>query len=157
MLFFNRDLRVVSYLFAGFTASVVPMGLGYVIFLLDPGACYDSPCALPLLLFVMPPYAAPVLTILFAINRRFERSLPDGWLPTILASGIVGQIGMSAFGVLMASPNIRRIFFSDILLVPQGLFVGSVVGVVFWVVLHACGRESADAGGLNSVVSRRHR
>lgn len=143
MLVFNRDPAVVSYLIAGFMAIVVPMGLGYVV-LSDPGACFDSPCALPQLLPAIPPYAAPVLTSLFAINRRFERSLPDGWLPTILASGIVGQIVMSAFGVVMASLNIPRIFFSDILLDPQGLFVGLVVGVVFWVVLHGRGRGSDD-------------
>lgn len=144
MLFFNRKLGVLSYLVAGFMAIVVPMGLGHSIYHSDPGACYDGPCLLPLLLIISPPYAAPVLTVLFAVNRRTRKSLPDGWLPTVLASGIVGQIGMSVFGVLMASPNIRRIFFSDTLLVPQGLYVGLLVGVVFWGVLYACGRKSAE-------------
>ena len=144
MLFFNRNLGVLSYVVAGITAIVVPIGLGYAIFHSDPGACYDSPCALPLLLVIIPPYAAPALAVIFAISRRFEKSLPDGWLPTILASGIFGQIGISAFGVLMALPQTRQIFFSDVLLIPQGLCVGLVVGVVFWVVLYACGRKSAE-------------
>ncbi|MEL7460112.1 MAG: hypothetical protein AAFX45_06060 [Pseudomonadota bacterium] len=144
MLFFNRKLGAISYLIAGFVAIVVPMGLGYSIYRLDPGACYDGPCLMPLLLVITPPYAAPVLTGLFALNRRRKRSLPDGWLPTILASGVVGQAGMSAFSFVMAPAHIREIFFSDVLLVPQGLYVGFAVGAVFWVVLYTCGRGGAN-------------
>jgi hypothetical protein len=142
MLFLNRPLAVHSYVVAVFSAIAVPMLLGYLIYNANPSACYDSPCLLPLLLMIVPPYAAPVLAVLFAINRRRKKLVPDGWLPTILFSGFVGQIAISVFAVSMSPPELRDIFFSDLLSVPQGLIVGLTVGGVFWVSLTAFARVS---------------
>ncbi len=141
MLFFNRALAPTSYILASAFAAGVPMGLGYLIFNAEPGACYDGPCALPLLLVTVPPVAAPALLIAFFLNRRFGARVPDGWLPGILMSAIIAQIGISLTGILIAAPNIRRLFFSDILFVPQGLIVGLTVGAVFWATLHASARK----------------
>ena len=143
MLFFKRDLTLLYYVCAGFVAVTIPMVAGYVIHMANPAACYDSPCVLPLLLMILPPFAAPVLLILFAINRRLGKPLPDGWLPTLLISGVLVQIGIAAFGVLSASPFMRETFFSNLLFFPQGFFVGMVIGVLFWVVLYAFGRNHA--------------
>ena len=137
MLYLSRSPAVYSYLVAIFAAVAVPMGLGYLIFRTNPSACYDSPCLLPLLLMIVPPYAVPVLTVLFAINRLREKLVPDGWLPTIILSGFAGQIGISAFAVATSSPEFRDIFFSDLVSVPQGLIVGFTIGAVFWFALYA--------------------
>ena len=145
MISLNRALKPRHFLFAGILAVTIPMLLGYVIFRTAPSACYDSPCALPLLLVTASPVAAPVLAILFALNRRAGKPIPDGWLPMALISGVVGQIAVSLFGVALASPNIRRIFFWDVLFVPQGLVVGLAVGLVFWLGLYAFGKPPAQA------------
>jgi hypothetical protein len=142
MLFFHRSLAVHSYLVAVVAAVAVPMSLGYIIFKTNPSACYDSPCLLPLLLMIVPPYAAPVLAALFAINRRRKKLVPDGWLPTIVFSGFAGQIAISVFAVSMSRPGLRDIFFSDLLSVPQGLIVGLTIGAVFWVALNAFAQKS---------------
>ena len=66
---------------------------------------------------------------------------PDGWLPTGLLSGVAGQVALSVYSVSKASPGYRDIFFSDLLVVPQGFVTCLAVGLVFWVALHALGRE----------------
>lgn len=142
MLFLNKPLAVWHYFIAGFLALVVPMALAWVLSVTVASGCYDGLCLLPLLMLVVPPYAVPVLAVLFAINRRFGKPVPDGWLPTVLISGFAGQIAISAFAVATTSPEFRGIFFSDLLSIPQGLIVGLVVGAVFWVALYAFGRMS---------------
>lgn len=143
-LSFDRALKVRRLLLAGVFAVTRPMGPGYVIFRANPSACYDGPCALPLLLLTVAPFAAPVLPVPFAIDRRREWPFADGWLPTILFSGVAGQTAISLFGVAAASPNIRRLFFRDILFIPQGLVTGLAMGVVFRVALHVLGQKGPD-------------
>jgi hypothetical protein len=121
------------------------MGLGYLLFRTNPSACYDSPCLLPLLLMIVPPYAVPVLAVFFAVNRVRKKLLPDGWLPTIIVSGLAGQIAISAFAFATSSPEFRDIFFSDLLSVPQGLIVGLTIGGVFWFALYASARKNTRA------------
>lgn len=142
ILFFKRTPAARHYVYAGVLAVVIPMALGIILFRMNPAACYDSPCALPLLLLTIPPYAAPLLSVLFAVNHRRQRPFPDGWLPTILISGIVGQMGISVFGFVLASPNMRRIFLPEILFIPQGLIVGLAIAGAFWIALHVLGREA---------------
>jgi hypothetical protein len=142
MLFFDRSPAIHSYLFAVFVAVTVSMALGYMIYRTNPSACYDSPCLLPLLLMILPPFAVPVLAVLFAINRRRKTSIPDGWLPTIMISGFAVQIAFSVYALSASEPGFRNIFFSELLSVPQGLFVGLLVGAVFWVALYASAQKS---------------
>lgn len=144
MLFLKRSLALHVYLIAGFLAAVTPMCAGYLIFNYNPSACYDSPCALPLLLITVPIFAAPAIMIFFALNRRFKRQIPDGWIPTVLISASGGQVAISIFSILLASPGIRRIFFSDILFIPEGFVVGLMVGSVFWATLYALGQEVTE-------------
>ena len=146
MLRLTQAPKLRHYLVAGLLAIAIPMALGHAIYRADPAACYDSPCALPLLLLVVPPVVAPVLPVLFAINRQLARPLPDGWLPTVLMSGVTGQIAISLSGVALASPNIRRIFLWDTLFIPQGLIVGLTMGAVFWVALRVFARKRVHPG-----------
>ena len=141
MIFFNRSLSVYSYLIAVFIGVAVPMGLGYIIFRTNPSACYDSPCLLPLLFMIVPPYAVPALAVFFAINRRSGALVPDGWLPTIAISGFTVQIAVSVFAQSTASSGVRDIFFSDLMSIPQGLIVGLTIGTAFWVALHVFGQR----------------
>lgn len=142
MFLLKRTLSLHVYLTAGFLAAAVPMSVGYLIFKSNPAACYDSPCALPLLFVTVPMYAAPVLTVLFALNRRFQRPIPDGWMPTVLISACIGQVAISVFSILLASGNVRRNFYSDILFVPQGFIIGALVASVFWAASYLLGRET---------------
>ena len=137
MLYFKKEILVRYCLLAGICATLLPMMLGYAIYKLAPSACYDGPCAMPLLLVILSPFMAPLLPILFAVNHRLERPFPDGFLPTIVFSGTASQIAISAYSYSTASPNTRRIFFSELLLVPQGFITGLVIGTVFWLALYA--------------------
>lgn len=143
MLFLNKPLAVWHYVVAGFLAIVGPMALAMVLSVTVASGCYDSLCLLPLLMLIVPPYAAPVLAVLFAINRRCGKPVPDGWLPTVMISSVVGQIAISAFAVVTSSPEFRDIFFADLLSIPQGLIVGFTIGAVFWIALYAFGRKSS--------------
>ena len=142
MLYLRRSLALNVYLIAGFLAAAIPTLIGYLIFKTNPTACYDSMCALPLLLTTSSTFGAVMLAIAFALNRRFERRFPDGWIPTILISTCVGQAVISVVAILLASRNIRRNFFSDILFFPQGLVVGFMVASVFWAALYVLGCRS---------------
>ncbi|MDG4648670.1 hypothetical protein P6F26_09440 [Roseibacterium sp. SDUM158017] len=145
MLFFGKTLSVWHYVVAGSLAVVVPMALAWVLSMTVASGCYDSLCLLPLLMLLVPPCAAPVLAVLFAINRRVGRPVPDGWLPVVMISGVATQVTLSACALATASPEFRDIYFSDLLSVPQGFFVGITIGTVFWVSLHAVGRKSTHA------------
>lgn len=144
MLFLGKKLEGWHYIVAVVLAVVVPMLLASVLSVTIASGCYDSLCLLPLLMLIMPPFAVPALAVLFAINRRLGSPLPDGWLPTIMVSGLSGQVGISLFALATAFPSFRDIFFSDLLSFPQGLIVGLTIGVIFWVSLYAFGRTNSS-------------
>ena len=141
MLYLNKSLTIWHYIVAGFLAVVIPMAFGLVLSVTVASGCYDSLCLLPLLMLIVPSCAVPALASLFAINRRIGKPIPDGWLPSVLISGLVVQIAISVFAVSTASPQSRDIFFSKLISVPHGLIVGLTIGAVFWVALYAFGRE----------------
>ncbi|WP_439123975.1 hypothetical protein [Marivita sp.] len=141
MLRFDRLPTVFSYVIAGLVAIVVPMCLGYVIFRANPSACYDSPCLLPLLLVIASPFAGPVLAVLFLINHRMQKRVPDGWIPTIVFSGLTAQIAVSMLAVATSSPGFRGIFLSELVSIPQGFLFGVTVGSIFWIALNASARR----------------
>lgn len=120
-------------------AIIVPVALAYGLSGTVASECYDSLCLLPLLMLIVPPYAAPGLAVLFACNRRSGKPVPDGWLPTIMIFGIVTQVAISLFALATASPGFRDIFFSDLLAFPQGIGVGMTIGAAFWVALYVLG------------------
>jgi hypothetical protein len=121
------------------------MLFGVILSVTVSSGCYDSLCLLPLLLLTMPIFGVPVLTAAFAINRRLQRPVPDGWLPTIILSGCLGQIAVSVFAFSTASPNFREIFFYDLLFVPQGFVAGLVTGAVFWLSLYVFGQKTTHS------------
>lgn len=137
MLQFKRLPTGYSYLIAVLVGVAVPMGLGFALFWENPSACYDGPCLLPLLLMTVSPFAVPVLAVLFSINHRMRKRLPDGWIPTIMLSGLTAQIAISALFVMTASPRFRDIFLSELLSFPQGFLFGIIVGAIFWFALYA--------------------
>jgi hypothetical protein len=92
-----------------------------------------------------PVFGAPALAACFAINRRIGRPFPDGWIPVVAVSGVLGQLVISVYLVWTASENLRNVFFWDLLSIPHGLVAGAVVGTVFWVTLHATGRKAEPA------------
>ena len=143
MVFFDRSLKAWHYLLAGLLAAAVPMALGLGLHRMNPGACYDSPCLLPLALLLVPPCAAPALTLLFALNRRLGRPVPDGWLPGPLICGTMVQIVLSTVSLASAEAHMRRIFLFEMFLFPQGFLAGLAVGAVFWGALLASGRQAA--------------
>lgn len=144
--FFKKAAPAGHYVLAGVLAALLPMAAGYLIFRANPSACYDGPCALPLLLVIVPPYAAPVLAVMFALNRRLEKPFPHGLLPTVLTFGVLGQIGLALVSVISAPSTIRRLFFSELFFIPGGFVVSVSVGLVFWCVMYALGRTGPDTG-----------
>lgn len=142
MLFLNNHLTVWHYVIAGVLAVAVPMAMALALSQTVMSGCYDSLCLLPLLMLIVPPVAAPVLVVLFALNRRFGKPFPDGWLPIVAISGFLVQIAISVFAVSTATSRYRDIFFSELMSVPQGLIVGLTIGAVFWGALCALGKKS---------------
>lgn len=142
MLFLDKRLMLWHYLVAIILAIGVTMALGWGLSVTIASGCYDSLCLLPLLMLIVPPCAAPVLAALFALNRRFGTPVPDGWLPTVVGSGVAVQIVLSLVIVATASPQSRDIFFSDLISVPEGFGVGLAIGAAFWGALYTFGREN---------------
>jgi len=46
------------------------------------------------------------------------------------------------YALSASEPGFRNIFFLELLSVPQGLFVGLLIGAVFWVALYASAQKS---------------
>jgi len=144
MLFLNRALKLWHYLAATFVGVILPMLIGRGMAWANPAACYDSPCALPLMLMTTPLVIAPVVALVFAVNSRRSRPFPNGLLPTVLFSAIAGQLGISLWSLTIASPNIRRIFFTDILFMPEGLIVSTFTGALLWIILFVLGSKTGE-------------
>ena len=122
---------------AGILTAAIAAMMGYGIRLLAPSGCDASAwlCLLPLLLWIIGPVAGLCLPILVFFKRRRLPSLPDSFLAVTLLTGCAAQLLASAYGLGSASDHVRRIFFFDVLLFPQGFVAGIMVGAVFCVSL----------------------
>jgi hypothetical protein len=78
------------------------------------------------------PIAATCLPILFFFNRQRRHPLPDGCLPVVSSVAIVSQAAVSGYSLWSFADYMRRIYFYEILIFPQGLAAGAVAGAVFW-------------------------
>lgn len=144
MLFLNRALKRWHYLAATLLGVILPMLVGHGMAWANPAACYDSPCALPLMLMTTPLVMAPVVALVFAVNNRRTRPFPNGLLPTVCFSAIAGQFGISLWSIAIASPNTRRIFFNDILFMPEGFILSAFTGAILWIILFALSSKTGE-------------
>jgi len=138
----SRDLSASDYIIAGILTVVVPVTLAFASYWLAPWGCDANAwlCLLPLSLLGVAPIAALCLPILYFMNRRRVHPLPDGWFSIMLLTGFMAQMLVSGYSLWLFEPHMRRIFFFDILIFPQGFVAGVIVGAVFWISLAVLGK-----------------
>lgn len=101
----------------------------------DPAA-YRWTCLLPGLLLIVPFATAIGLLIGTKVNYRLGWRLPDGWLTTILITGIFAQILWAATYLLALDPAYWRLFLAEIFLIPQPFFAGALAGAIYQATLY---------------------
>lgn len=127
-------VSTLDYLVAAVLTVVVPIALAYSIYWYAPWGCDASAwlCLFPFSLTGVAPIAATCLPILFRLNRQRRHPLPDGWLSVVLSVAIVSQVAVTGYSLWLLADYMRRIFFYEVLIFPQGLAAGAVTGAVFW-------------------------
>ena len=130
-------VNALDYLFAAVLTAVVPIALAYSIYWYAPWGCDASAwlCLFPLSIIGVAPIAAICLPILFRLNRQRRHPLPDGWLLVVLSVAIVSQVAVTGYSLWLLADYMRKIFFYEVLIFPQGLAAGAVTGAVFWCAL----------------------
>jgi hypothetical protein len=140
----SKRYTAIDYARAAILTALVPTTLAALLLWWVPGGCdlrgspavYRWTCLLPGLLLVVPVPVALLLPVAFALNHRWARLFPAGWLVTILTVGILTQAVLS-FGYLLAlNPAYRGLFLAEVLFIPQPFIAGVISGAVFWVALH---------------------
>lgn len=126
------------------TALLPPVAAGLYRWLVPAGcdmgleaATYRWTCLFPGLLFVVPTAIALLLGIVSYLNQRLGRRLPDGWLVTAAAAGLITQIVLLGSYLLILEPAYRGSMLGELLLIPQPFVAGAVAGAVFWITLNA--------------------
>lgn len=76
------------------------------------------------------------MPILFGLNQRRGRALPDGLLPFVVLVALFSQTMVTGYSFWQSEEHIRRIFFYDVLIFPQALAAGALVGTLFWCALY---------------------
>lgn len=105
-------------------------------------ALHNWTCLLPGLMLVVPPVAALLLTMFTILNQRRDRLIPDGWLVTVFAIGILAQVlfggtylllllGQGYFGLWITVQ-----MFSLVFSLPQPFIAGAIAAAVYWIALH---------------------
>jgi hypothetical protein len=140
----SRVLSARDLVRAGIFTAVIPVALAFTFYWLAPWGCDANAwlCLLPLALIYVSPIAALILPLAFLINRRRQSVIPDGWLSTMILTGIVAQLLVTVTSLWLNEPHIRRIFFFDVLIFPQGFVAGATIGAIFWVSLAAFGKAT---------------
>lgn len=133
-----------DYIRAAILTAVVPVAGAFTSHWIAPWGCDANAwlCVLSLALIVIAPFAALVLPLLTLLNRRRRRPFPDGWISITLLSGVIGQLTTSGVSLWLNEPHVRRTFFVEVLVIPQGFVAGAIAGVVFWVSLNGFSRSS---------------
>ena len=128
------SVSTLDYLVAAVLTAVVPIAFAFSIYWFAPWGCDASEwlCLFPLSLIGVAPIGAICLPIMFRFNRQRRHPLPDGWLPFVFSVAVVSQVAMTVYSLWSLSDYMRRIFFYEVLIFPQGLATGAVVGAVFW-------------------------
>ena len=138
-----------DYIFAAVLTAVVPIAIAFSIYWFAPWGCDASAwlCLFPLSLIGVAPIGATFLPFLFRFNQKRRNALPNGWLVVIVLVAIVSQIGVSGYSLWSLADYMRRIFFYEVLIFPQGLAAGAVTGAVFWCSLFMLNKRRARLHG----------
>lgn len=130
--------NTIDYFIAALSTAVVSVAFAYTIYWFAPWGCDASAwlCLFPLSLIGVAPLGAICLPILFRLNLRRRRPIPDGWLPFISAVAAISQLGVTGYSLWLFDDRMRQIFFYEILIFPQGLAAGAMTGAVFWCSLY---------------------
>ena len=141
--------RALDYLVAAILTAAIPIALAYSIYWLAPWGCDASAwlCLFPLSLIGVAPIAALCLPFLFRLNQKRRHALPDGWLLVIVSVAIVSQVAVTGYSLWSLADYMRRIFFYEILIFPQGLAAGALAGAVFWSSLFTLNKRRASLHG----------
>jgi hypothetical protein len=99
-------------------------------------AQYRWTCLFPGLLLVVPSAVAILLAIATVLNQRRKRSIPDGWLVTAFAAGIITQTHLVGGYMVAAGPAYAALFLALAILIPQPFIAGALASGVFWLALH---------------------
>lgn len=128
------SVSTLDYLVAAFLTAVVSIATAFSIYWFAPWGCDTSAwlCLFPISLIGVAPIAAICMPILFSLNQRRPRALPDGWLPFVLSSAVVAQLVVTGYSLWLFEEHMRRNFIFEVLILPQGLAAGSLTGAVFW-------------------------
>ena len=139
------SVSALDYLFAAILTATIPVVFAFSIYWIAPWGCETSAwlCLFPLSVIGVAPIAAICLPFLFRLNRQRRNPLPDGWLPVIVSLAVVSQVGVSGYSLWSLADYMRRIFFYEVLIFPQGLAAGALTGAVFWCVLFMLNKRRA--------------
>lgn len=118
---------------AAVLTAVLPAALGFAMYRSAPSGCDTNAwlCLFPISMFYLAPAAAVYLPVLFYLNRRRRRPLPDGLMPVALLTGVVTQFLASGVSLWSLADYMRRIHVHEVLIFPQALAAGIVIGAVF--------------------------
>lgn len=144
-----RSASPLDYLIAAFLTAVASLSIAYSIYLAAPWGCDANAwlCLFPISLIGIGPVAAVIMPILFSLNRRRTRALPDGLLPFVVLVGLVSQAVVSGYSLWQSEEHMRRIFFYDVLIFPHGLAAGALAGAVFWCALYILNKRREKLRG----------
>ena len=93
----------------------------------------------------VPIVAAPLLCAFHLTNLKLGRKLPDGWMVSVVGTGVVTYI-VEIGGLILAMESAERILFAaDLFALPQPFVAGALVGGVYAVALPVI-RRLAQAG-----------
>jgi hypothetical protein len=128
------SVSALDYLVAAVLTAVVPIALAFSIYWFAPWGCDANAwlCLFPLSLIGVAPVGAIGLPIMFRLNRQRRHPLPDGWLFVVVSFAVASQVAVSVYSLWSLADYMRRIFFYEVLIFPQGLAAGAVTGAVFW-------------------------
>ncbi len=144
-----RSVSSLDYLIAAFLTAVVSLSIAYSIYLSAPWGCDANAwlCLFPISLIGIAPIAAVCMPILFGFNQRRRRTLPDGLLPFVVLVALVSQTMVTGYSLWHSEEHMRRIFFYEVLIFPQGLAAGALTSAVFWFALFALNRRREKLHG----------
>jgi len=139
----RKPLSARDYTRAGILTAAIPVLFACATLWFAPWACDAGAwlCLLSLTLIYVSPVAALLLPMAVFLNRRAAYSLPEGFLAVTLLTGFLAQVIVSSFSIWSSEPHMRRIFFVDILIFPQGFAAGVMVGALFWLSLYTLSRR----------------
>ncbi|MEL7172366.1 MAG: hypothetical protein AAFU72_03445 [Pseudomonadota bacterium] len=123
---------IKTYLIAGVLTAVVPLAVAYIVFYSVPAGCDVNAwlCLFPVSLMYLAPCAAVAIPLLFYIAGIRHIGFV-GWIVLTLLVGSISQMLISGWSLFISAEYMRRIYFYEILIFPQGFAAGALCGAVF--------------------------